>query len=119
MAAAAVATVSGYASIAAAHSPVKMADGVLTNAAGMTLYTFDRDAGNKSACKDRYLGAINNKGQTVGSELQPAGLLGLSALLLVYHSRYRGHSVLKTIGSPACRRTMHAAVAQGDLTPMS
>jgi predicted lipoprotein with Yx(FWY)xxD motif len=31
-------------------SPVKMTDGVLTSAAGMTLYTFDKDAGGKSAC---------------------------------------------------------------------
>jgi predicted lipoprotein with Yx(FWY)xxD motif len=28
----------------------KAADGTLTNGAGMTLYTFDRDAGGKSAC---------------------------------------------------------------------
>lgn len=32
-------------------APAKMAaDGTLTNAAGMTLYVFDRDAGGKSAC---------------------------------------------------------------------
>ncbi len=30
----------------AMHAP----DGTLTNAAGMTLYTFDKDAGGKSAC---------------------------------------------------------------------
>jgi len=41
---------SGLASIAAAQAPVKMADGVLTDAAGMTLYTFDKDTGDKSAC---------------------------------------------------------------------
>jgi predicted lipoprotein with Yx(FWY)xxD motif len=29
---------------------VKASDGVLTNGAGMTLYTFDKDAGGKSAC---------------------------------------------------------------------
>lgn len=29
---------------------VKSTDGALTNAAGMTLYTFDKDAGGKSAC---------------------------------------------------------------------
>ena len=42
----------GYASIgAAADAPAKAAaDGTLTNAAGMTLYTFDKDAGGKSAC---------------------------------------------------------------------
>ena len=28
----------------------KAADGTLTNGTGMTLYTFDRDAGGKSAC---------------------------------------------------------------------
>ena len=28
----------------------KAADGTLTNAAGMTLYTFDKDSGGKSAC---------------------------------------------------------------------
>ena len=33
-----------------AQAPVKMMDGVLTNTAGMTLYTFDKDAGGKSAC---------------------------------------------------------------------
>jgi predicted lipoprotein with Yx(FWY)xxD motif len=31
-------------------SPTKTMDGVLTNSAGMSLYTFDRDAGGKSAC---------------------------------------------------------------------
>jgi len=33
-------------------APAKVADGVLTNAAGMTLYTFDRDAADsgKSVC---------------------------------------------------------------------
>ena len=35
---------------AMAQAPAKMTDGVLTNAAGMTLYTFDKDAGGKSAC---------------------------------------------------------------------
>ena len=35
---------------ARAQAPVKMVDGVLTNTAGMTLYTFDKDAGGKSAC---------------------------------------------------------------------
>jgi predicted lipoprotein with Yx(FWY)xxD motif len=29
---------------------VKSSDGALTNDAGMTLYTFDKDAGGKSAC---------------------------------------------------------------------
>jgi predicted lipoprotein with Yx(FWY)xxD motif len=34
----------------AAGAPVKAADGVLAGANGMTLYTFDKDAGGKSAC---------------------------------------------------------------------
>lgn len=40
------------AGIASAQAPAKAADGMLTNAAGMTLYTFDKDnAGSgKSAC---------------------------------------------------------------------
>jgi predicted lipoprotein with Yx(FWY)xxD motif len=43
-------TASCYGSAALAQAPVKMADGILTNAAGMTLYTFDKDADGKSAC---------------------------------------------------------------------
>jgi len=37
-------------SILAADVPVKAMDGVLVGANGMTLYTFDKDAGGKSAC---------------------------------------------------------------------
>ena len=40
-------------SVTAAAQPVpatKAADGTLTNAAGMTLYVFDKDGGGKSAC---------------------------------------------------------------------
>jgi predicted lipoprotein with Yx(FWY)xxD motif len=33
-----------------AQAPAKMTDGVLTNTAGMTLYTFDKDEGGKSMC---------------------------------------------------------------------
>jgi predicted lipoprotein with Yx(FWY)xxD motif len=33
-----------------AQTPTKAEGGVLANAAGMTLYTFDKDAGGKSAC---------------------------------------------------------------------
>jgi predicted lipoprotein with Yx(FWY)xxD motif len=42
----------GYAGIASAQTPAKMADGMLTDSAGMTLYHFDKDtAGSgKSAC---------------------------------------------------------------------
>jgi predicted lipoprotein with Yx(FWY)xxD motif len=38
--------------LAFAQAPAQTADGVLTNAAGMTLYTFDKDAAGsgKSAC---------------------------------------------------------------------
>jgi predicted lipoprotein with Yx(FWY)xxD motif len=35
---------------AIAQAPAKMTEGVLTNSAGMTLYTFDKDADGKSAC---------------------------------------------------------------------
>jgi predicted lipoprotein with Yx(FWY)xxD motif len=38
------------ASAFAADAPVKASGGMLTNAAGMTLYTFDKDADGKSAC---------------------------------------------------------------------
>jgi predicted lipoprotein with Yx(FWY)xxD motif len=41
---------STLATTAMAQSPAKAMDGVLANAAGMTLYTFDKDAGGKSAC---------------------------------------------------------------------
>ncbi|HTR56568.1 MAG TPA: hypothetical protein VMM27_00160 [Casimicrobiaceae bacterium] len=36
--------------LAFAQAPAKVSDGVLVNDAGMTLYTFDKDAGGKSAC---------------------------------------------------------------------
>lgn len=37
--------------VGAQQAPAKTAaDGTLTNAAGMTLYTFDRDTGGKSTC---------------------------------------------------------------------
>jgi predicted lipoprotein with Yx(FWY)xxD motif len=42
--------VSALATTAVAQAPAKTMDGVLTNAAGMTLYTFDKDADGKSAC---------------------------------------------------------------------
>ncbi|MFY3547819.1 hypothetical protein [Achromobacter insolitus] len=39
---------------AGAHAQaVKTQDGMLVNSAGMTLYTFDKDAGGKSACNDQ------------------------------------------------------------------
>lgn len=42
----------GCAGMASAQAPAKTADGMLTNSAGMTLYTFDKDpaGGGKSAC---------------------------------------------------------------------
>jgi predicted lipoprotein with Yx(FWY)xxD motif len=48
--------VSTFASLALAQSPAKMQDGMLTNNAGMTLYTFDKDAGGKSACNGPCVG---------------------------------------------------------------
>ena len=50
LAALAAMTVFAAAAPASAQAPAKMADGVMTNTAGMTLYTFDKDAGGKSAC---------------------------------------------------------------------
>jgi len=41
---------SALATTAVAQAPAKTMDGVLTNTAGMTLYTFDKDADGKSAC---------------------------------------------------------------------
>ncbi len=41
---------SALAPTAVAQAPAKAMDGVLANAAGMTLYTFEKDAGGKSAC---------------------------------------------------------------------
>ncbi len=35
---------------ACAQAPAKKTGGMMTNNAGMTLYTFDKDAGGKSAC---------------------------------------------------------------------
>jgi predicted lipoprotein with Yx(FWY)xxD motif len=47
----AVAVLAGCAGMGgSASAPAKAADGVLTNSAGMTLYTFDRDSAGKSAC---------------------------------------------------------------------
>jgi predicted lipoprotein with Yx(FWY)xxD motif len=44
-----VASITACAQMATAPA-TKAADGTLTDAKGMTLYTFDRDAGGKSAC---------------------------------------------------------------------
>ncbi|MGZ3236870.1 MAG: COG4315 family predicted lipoprotein [Burkholderiaceae bacterium] len=40
----------GFVSIANAQVPTKVANGVVTNSAGMTLYVFDADPAGKSAC---------------------------------------------------------------------
>lgn len=40
----------GYGGMSEAMPAKKAADGTLTNAAGMTLYTFDKDSAGKSAC---------------------------------------------------------------------
>jgi len=45
-----VLAIAAYGSLAAAQAPAKMTGGVLTNTAGMTLYTFDKDEGGKSTC---------------------------------------------------------------------
>ena len=47
---AAVVAISAYGSTAGAQAPVKAPDGVLTTTDGMTLYTFDKDTVDKSAC---------------------------------------------------------------------
>ena len=36
--------------VALAQAPAKMTGSVMTDSAGMTLYTFDKDAGGKSTC---------------------------------------------------------------------
>ena len=56
---------------AMAQAPVKTMDGVLTNAAGMTLYTFDKDAGGKSACNGPC--AANWPPLMAGGDAKPAG----------------------------------------------
>ena len=46
----AILAVTAQAGTALAQAPAKMTDGVLTNRAGMTLYTYDNDPPGKSAC---------------------------------------------------------------------
>lgn len=41
-----------FTTLAQAEPPARMADGVLVNASGMTLYTFDKDVPGKSMCND-------------------------------------------------------------------
>lgn len=47
---ASIALIAAALSAGALAQGVKTADGVLTNAGGMTLYTFDKDSAGKSAC---------------------------------------------------------------------
>jgi predicted lipoprotein with Yx(FWY)xxD motif len=57
---------------AAQDMPAKTAaDGTLTDAKGMTLYTFDRDAGGKSACNGPC--ATNWPPLMAGADAKPAG----------------------------------------------
>lgn len=49
----AVPALAACAALQMSSAPVKYGGGVLTNSTGMTLYTFDRDAGGKSACVDQ------------------------------------------------------------------
>ena len=53
IAAALVLTSAALVSAGAHAQAVKTQDGILVNSAGMTLYTFDKDAGGKSACNDQ------------------------------------------------------------------
>ncbi|MGH8714752.1 MAG: COG4315 family predicted lipoprotein [Casimicrobiaceae bacterium] len=50
MIAASLVTAVALSGVASAQAPGKMAGGVMTDSAGMTLYAFDNDAGGKSAC---------------------------------------------------------------------
>lgn len=59
------------ASMAGAQTPVKVSDGVLTNQAGMSLYTFDKDSDGKSACNGPC--AANWPPLTAQADAKPAG----------------------------------------------
>lgn len=54
-AACAAITTLGFSLSAFAAPPTKMADGVLVDSKGMTLYTFDKDSGGKSVCNGQCL----------------------------------------------------------------
>ena len=64
-----------FAAGASAQAPVKTMDGVLTNSAGMTLYTFDKDAGGKSACNGAC--AANWPPLTAGADAKPSADWGI------------------------------------------
>jgi predicted lipoprotein with Yx(FWY)xxD motif len=57
--------------LAFAEAPAKTAHGVLVNASGMTLYTFDKDAGGKSMCNGPC--ASNWPPLTAGADASAAG----------------------------------------------
>jgi predicted lipoprotein with Yx(FWY)xxD motif len=65
--------VSACASMAMSAAPARMTDGVLVNPAGMTLYTFDRDAAGsgKSACNGPC--AANWPPLTAGADAKSSG----------------------------------------------
>jgi predicted lipoprotein with Yx(FWY)xxD motif len=56
---------------AAMAQPTKTVDGVLTNSAGMTLYTFDKDAPGKSNCNGPC--ATNWPPLAAGADAKPSG----------------------------------------------
>lgn len=67
----------GCAAMTSAQVPVKMAGGVLTDANGMTLYTFDQDiaGGGSSACIDKC--ALNWPVLRAQAGDQPSGDYGI------------------------------------------
>ena len=60
-----------FGSASAQDAVVKKTNGVLTNAAGMTVYTFDKDSGGKSACNGGC--ATNWPPLTAAATAKPAG----------------------------------------------
>jgi predicted lipoprotein with Yx(FWY)xxD motif len=64
-------TATCYGGLATADAPAKMMDGVLTNDAGMTLYTFDKDSGGKSMCNGPC--AANWPPLTAAADAKPYG----------------------------------------------
>lgn len=61
----------GFALSAQAADSMKAADGTLTNAKGMTLYTFDKDSGGKSMCNGGC--ATNWPPLMAAADAKPAG----------------------------------------------
>ncbi len=66
-----LAALSGCTLLAIARVPVHNEDGVLTDAKGMTLYTFDRDPRGKSACSGQC--ATNSPPLIAAAAAKPAG----------------------------------------------